>query len=70
MKDQITALMEALRLSRLELDRHRWGSQSSMTTIDNIEQILRKPAIGRAINTIGPLVGVPSIVPDEEVLVV
>ena len=43
MKDQVTTLMEALRLSQLEIEKLRRKRQDLTTTVDHVEAILSDP---------------------------
>jgi|tagenome__1003787_1003787.scaffolds.fasta_scaffold20229818_1 hypothetical protein len=65
MKDQITALMEALRLVGAELDRFKRHRQSRVATLDAVEAILDDPIVMKAVQTLEPLVDSPSVVPGQ-----
>jgi hypothetical protein len=64
MKDQVTALVEALRLARSELDRCQYRAQSAAVTVDNLERILSSASVANAIDSIAPLVTSP-LAPDS-----
>ena len=49
MKDQITPLMEALRLSRAEIEKFKRGGQGLQTTVCAVERILADPAVAHAV---------------------
>jgi hypothetical protein len=63
MKDQITALMEALHQSRYEIGRFRRGQQGLETTVSAVEKILADPVVSAAIHSLEPLTASPSLVP-------
>ena len=65
MKDQITALMEALRLSRAEIEKLRRRRQDLATTVDHVEEILSDPVVMAAIHNLEPYTGSPSVVPEQ-----
>jgi hypothetical protein len=64
-KDQITALMEALRLVGIELENFKRRRKSRDATLDAVEAILDDPKVMRAVRTLEPLVNAPSIVPNQ-----
>jgi hypothetical protein len=66
MKDQVTALMEALRLVGLELERFKRRRQSRDQTLDAVEAILDDPKVAGAIQTLQPFIESPSLVPGEQ----
>jgi hypothetical protein len=61
MKDQVTVLMEALRLAQFEIEKLRRRRQGVETTVDNVETILREPHVARAIEGLEPFVESPGI---------
>ena len=65
MKDQITALMEALNRSQYEIGRLRRGQQGLETTISAVEKILADPVVAAAIQNPEPFTGAPSLVPEQ-----
>ena len=65
MKDQITALMEALRLVGIELDHFKRRRQGRDATLNAVEAILDDPKVMMAVRTLEPLVEAPSIVPAQ-----
>ena len=65
MKDQITALMEALNRSRYEIGRLRRGQQGLETTVSAVEKILTDPVVAAAIQNLEPLTGAPPLVPEQ-----
>jgi hypothetical protein len=67
MKDQITALMEALNRSQYEIGRLRRGRQGLETTVSAIEKVLADPVVTAAIHNLEPFTGAPSLVPSRTV---
>ena len=65
MKDQITALMEALNRSQYEIGRLRRGQQGLETTVSAVEKILADPVVAAAIHSLEPFTGAPSLVPEQ-----
>jgi len=65
MKDQITILMEALRLVGRELDHLKRRRQTRDATLDAVEAILDDPTVVMAVRSLEPLVEAPSIVPEQ-----
>ena len=65
MKDQITTLMEALRLVGREVEHFKRKRQGREATLDAIEAILDDPQVVRAIENIQPFVDAPGLVPDQ-----
>ena len=63
MNDQVTTLMEALRLSQVEIDKLRRRKQGLKATVDAVEQILRQPHVLQAIEGLEPFVESPATVP-------
>ena len=63
MKDQITALMEALRLAGLEVEHFKRNRQGRDETLDALEAILFDPKVRQAVENLDPFVDSPSIVP-------
>jgi hypothetical protein len=66
MKDQITALMEALRLSQTEIEKLKRKNQDVFATVAHIESILGDPVVSAAIHTLEPYYASPSVVPAIE----
>jgi hypothetical protein len=66
MKDQITTLMEALRLAGLEVEHFKRKRQGRDETLDALEAILYDPKVQQAVENLEPLVDSPSIVPDAK----
>jgi hypothetical protein len=64
MKDQITALMEALRLVGLEFDHFKRRRQGRDATLNAIQAILDDPHVSQAVRSLEPLVDSPSLVPE------
>jgi hypothetical protein len=64
MKDQITALMEALNRSQYEIGRLRRGQQGLETTVSAVERILADPVVTAAIQNLEPYSVSPSVVPE------
>jgi hypothetical protein len=62
MKEQITALMEALRLSQAEIEKLNRKRQDVFLTVAHIEGILGNPVVRAAIQNLEPLAS-PSLVP-------
>jgi hypothetical protein len=65
MKDQITALMEALNRSQYEIGRLRRGQQGLETTVSAVEKILADPVVAAAVHNLEPFTGAPSFVPEQ-----
>jgi len=65
MKDQVTTLMEALRLSQLEIEKLRRKRQDLTTTVDHVEAILSDPIVRAAIDNLETYTGSPSVVPEQ-----
>ena len=65
MKDQITALMEALRLVEAEVEQFKRRRQSRDDTLEAIEAILDDPKVAGAIRTLEPFVDGPRLVPEQ-----
>jgi hypothetical protein len=63
-KDQITALMEALRLSQAEIEKLQRKRQDVFTTVSRIESILGDPVVMAAIRNLEPYTASPSVVPE------
>lgn len=68
MKDQIAALMEALRLIEIEVGRFKRGQQNGDTTVRAIERAVSDPKVSSAIRSIEPFMDAPSVVPQDEEL--
>jgi hypothetical protein len=66
MKDQLIILMEALRLSQLELEKFRRRKQNVENTVFAVERILYEPQVMAAISNLEPLVPSPSLAPELE----
>jgi hypothetical protein len=64
MKDQITALMEALRLSQAEIEKLKRKRQDVFATVAHIEEILGDPVVRAAIQNLEPFSPSPSLVPE------
>ena len=64
MKDQITALVEALRLSQLEIEKLRRKRQGLEATVGAVERILADPVVAAAIHNLEPFSASPSVVPE------
>jgi len=67
MKDSVVALIEAVRLSRLELHcyrDHRCAATPEWT-IERLEQLLLDPKVGEALHIVSPAAENPSIVPQQ-----
>jgi hypothetical protein len=64
MKDQIIALMEALRLSQTEIEKLKRKRQDVFATVAHIEAILGDPFVSAAIHNLEPLSASPSMVPE------
>ena len=67
MKDQVITLMEALRLSQLEIEKLRCKRQDLAATVDHVEEILSDPIVRAAIDNLEPYTGSPSVVPEQGV---
>ena len=66
MKDQLIILMEALRLSQLEIEKVRRRKQNVEKTVFAVERILHEPDVMAAISNLQPFVPSPSIVSEVE----
>jgi hypothetical protein len=66
MKDQITALMEALRLSSAEIEKLKRKKQDVFATVAHIEGILSDPVVAASIRSLEPYTPSPSVVPIDE----
>ena len=64
MKDQITALMEALRLSQAEIEKLKRNRQDVFATVAHIEGILADPIVSAAIKNLEPVSSSPTLVPE------
>jgi len=64
MKDQVTALMEALRLAQAEIEKLRRKRQDVYETVEHIEGILDDPGVRAAIHNLEPYMPSPSVVPE------
>jgi len=65
MKDQITALIEALRLVEAEVEQFKRRRQSRGDTLEAIEAILNDPKVSGAIRTLEPVIEGPRLVPEQ-----
>lgn len=65
MKDQITAVLEALRLVELHVDNFKRLRQNRDKTLDAIEGILDDPKVSGALRTLELITDAPSIVPAD-----
>ena len=65
MKDQITALMEALRLVEAEVEQFKRRRQSRDDTLEAIEAILDDPKVSSAVRTLEPFIEGPQLVPGQ-----
>ena len=63
MKDQLTTLMEALRLVGVEVEEFKRKQQSSDETLNALEAILYDPTVRQAIEKLEPFMESPSLVP-------
>jgi hypothetical protein len=63
MKDQITAVLEALRLVELQVENFRRRHQGRDKTLASIEDILEDPKVCGALRTLELVTDAPSIVP-------
>ena len=64
MKDQIIALMEALRLSQAEIEKLNRKRQDVFATVAHIETILGDPVVWAAIHNLETYSPSPSVVPE------
>jgi hypothetical protein len=67
MKDSVVALVEAVRLARLELHCYRDPRCAAPAhwTVERLERILLDPAVGHAMQVVAPDAESPSIVPEH-----
>ena len=63
MKDQLTTLMEALRLAGLEVEHFKRKQQSREETMDVLEAILYDPKVRQAVESLEPFVASHPLVP-------
>ena len=63
MNDQVTTLMETLRLAQAAIDEFRRRKQGLEATVETVEQILGEPHVKRAIEGLEPFVESPATVP-------
>ena len=66
MKDQLTTLMEALRLAGLEVEHFKRKQQSREETLNALKAILSDPKVRQAVENLEPLVGSPPLVPTQD----
>lgn len=66
MKDQLIVLMEALRLSQLEIEKFRRRKQNVEKTVFAVERILHEPQVMAAVSKLQPFVPSPSLAPEVE----
>ena len=65
MKDQVTAIMEALRLIEAEVEQFKRRRQSRDDTLEAIEAIIDDPQVAGAVRTLETLVDAPRLVPEQ-----
>jgi hypothetical protein len=67
MKDSVIALIEAVRLARLELHCYRDPrcAESAEWTVERLEKLLLDPKVGEALHIVAPDAESPSIVPAQ-----
>ena len=70
MKDILIALVEAVRLARLELHcfRDPRCAATPEWTIKRLEVLLLDPVVGKAMQVVGPDAESPSLVPEQSVM--
>ena len=66
MKNQLTTLMEALRLAGLEIEYFKREQQSREETLDALEAILYDAKVRQAVESLEPFVGSPPLVPTQD----
>jgi hypothetical protein len=54
MKDHVTALMEALRLAKVEIHNWRQGKQDAETAVEAIDAIRQESHVARAVKGLSP----------------
>jgi hypothetical protein len=64
MKDQVTTLMEALRLVSAAVEQFKRKRQNRDATLAAIESVINDPKVVRAEQALHPLLDAPSVVPD------
>ena len=69
MKDQITVMMEALRLAGIEVEHFKRKRQGRDETLDALEAILYDPKVRQAVENLSPLIDAPPLVPEQDALV-
>jgi hypothetical protein len=68
MKDQLIAILEAMRLSQATLARHlRPGGPNALTTLKDLQRLLGDQNVVRAMAALYPDVDSPNTSPDEHV---
>ena len=65
MKDDVTALLEALRLVELELTHHERGWQGAKEALDRVKNVVREARVQRALDELVMLTA-PSISPSVD----
>ncbi len=66
MKDQLIAILEAMRLSQAALAKHfRPGGASASTTLEELQRLLEDQSVVRAMAALYPDVDSPSTSPDD-----
>ena len=66
MKDDVTALFEALRLVELELTHHERGRQGAKEALDRVKNVVREARVQRALDELVMLMNAPSISPSVD----
>jgi hypothetical protein len=67
MKDDVTALLEALRLVELELTHHERGRQGATEALDRVKHVVRETRVQRALDELVMVTNAPSIAPGADV---
>ena len=63
MKDDVTALLEVLRLVELELTHHERGRQGPAETLERVQDLVREARVQRAMDELVMVANAPSISP-------
>jgi len=67
MKDQLTTLLEALRLAGQEVEHFKRQQQGKDETLTRLEAILYDRKVREAIDNLEPFVDAPSLVPSQDI---
>lgn len=65
MKDQLIAILEAIRLSQAALEKHFQRGGNAVTTLNEIRRVLQDQNVARAMGALYPEVESPNTSPGE-----